>query len=153
MEIFVEWLGKCHGRRAEELWSCFLGEYCERPLWKRCSRTCRSLGWCFAFVDFSEVRHYPIPLASSSSSSSSSSGSSLSTGSGSSSIVGISLSQTHEEEVSLEEDKYSLRQDRYPLRTSPQFLGPQIEDILSALAAVTQECNSSKSFSKSSTFY
>ncbi|EEB96863.1 hypothetical protein MPER_03924, partial [Moniliophthora perniciosa FA553] len=48
----------------------------------------------------------------------------------------------HEEEVSLQDDKYSLRQDRYPLRTSPQFLGPQIEDILAALAAVTQECNS-----------
>ena len=37
-----------------------------------------------------------------------------------------------------------MRQDRYPLRTAPQFLGPQAEDILSALAAITQECNSSK---------
>ena len=44
----------------------------------------------------------------------------------------------------MEEDRYSLRQDRYPLRTAPQFLGPQAEDILSALAAITQECNSSK---------
>ncbi|KAJ8083490.1 hypothetical protein AAF712_013794 [Marasmius tenuissimus] len=47
-----------------------------------------------------------------------------------------------EEEVSIKDDKYSLRQDRYPLRTSPQFVGPQIEDILSALTVVTQECNS-----------
>ncbi|KAJ7703111.1 phenylalanine ammonia-lyase [Mycena rosella] len=57
-------------------------------------------------------------------------------------LEGSKLAETHEEELSLEDDKYSLRQDRYPLRTSPQFLGPQIEDILSALSAVTQECNS-----------
>ncbi|KAJ7783266.1 L-Aspartase-like protein [Mycena metata] len=57
-------------------------------------------------------------------------------------LEGSKLAETHEEEVSLEEDKQTLRQDRYPLRTSPQFLGPQIEDILSALTAVTQECNS-----------
>lgn len=59
-------------------------------------------------------------------------------------LQGSKLAQLHEEEVSLQEDRYSLRQDRYPLRTSPQFLGPQIEDILSALTAITQECNSSK---------
>lgn len=58
-------------------------------------------------------------------------------------LEGSKLAQLHEEEVSLEDDRYSLRQDRYPLRTSPQFLGPQIEDILSALSAITQECNSS----------
>ncbi|CAK5281746.1 unnamed protein product [Mycena citricolor] len=57
-------------------------------------------------------------------------------------LEGSKLAQAHEEETSLEDDKYSLRQDRYPLRTSPQFLGPQIEDILSALKTVTQECNS-----------
>ncbi|KAF9049807.1 L-Aspartase-like protein [Panaeolus papilionaceus] len=57
-------------------------------------------------------------------------------------LQGSSLAQLHEEEVSLEEDRYLLRQDRYPLRTAPQFLGPQIEDILSALNAITQECNS-----------
>ncbi|KAJ7178475.1 phenylalanine ammonia-lyase [Mycena crocata] len=57
-------------------------------------------------------------------------------------LEGSKFAETHEEELSLEEDKYSLRQDRYPLRTSAQFLGPQIEDILSALSAVTQECNS-----------
>ncbi|TFK44776.1 L-Aspartase-like protein [Crucibulum laeve] len=57
-------------------------------------------------------------------------------------LEGSKFVQMHEEEVNLDEDRYSLRQDRYPLRTSPQFLGPQIEDILSALTAVTQECNS-----------
>ncbi|KAF7346985.1 Phenylalanine ammonia-lyase [Mycena venus] len=59
-------------------------------------------------------------------------------------LDGSKLAQTHEKEVSIYVDKYLLRQDRYPLRTSPQFLGPQIEDILSALSpsAVTQECNS-----------
>lgn len=40
------------------------------------------------------------------------------------------------------DDAGKLRQDRYAWRTSPQFLGPQIEDILSALVTVTQECNS-----------
>jgi phenylalanine ammonia-lyase len=53
------------------------------------------------------------------------------------------FAQLHEEEVSFKEDQYNLRQDRYPLRTAPQFIGPQIEDILSALTAITRECNSS----------
>ncbi|KAJ7201908.1 L-Aspartase-like protein [Mycena pura] len=57
-------------------------------------------------------------------------------------LKGSKLAETHAEESSFADDKHSLRQDRYPLRTSPQFLGPQVEDILSALAAVTQECNS-----------
>ncbi|KAF9464991.1 L-Aspartase-like protein [Collybia nuda] len=57
-------------------------------------------------------------------------------------LEGSKLAHLHEEEVGINDDQYSLRQDRYPLRTSPQFLGPQIEDILSALTAVTQECNS-----------
>ena len=48
-----------------------------------------------------------------------------------------------EGERNISEDHGLLRQDRYPLRTAPQFLGPQIEDILSALNTVTQECNSS----------
>ena len=55
-----------------------------------------------------------------------------------------------EEEASIDDDKGILRQDRYPLRTSPQFLGPQVEDILSALDTITQECNSSKFGSSSS---
>lgn len=64
-------------------------------------------------------------------------------------LEGSKLAQLHEVEVGINDDQYSLRQDRYPLRTSPQFLGPQIEDILSALTAVTQECNSSASLTLS----
>jgi phenylalanine ammonia-lyase len=48
-----------------------------------------------------------------------------------------------EGECNIAEDHGLLRQDRYPLRTAPQFLGPQIEDILQALNTVTLECNSS----------
>ena len=58
-------------------------------------------------------------------------------------LEGSKLARLHENEVSIYDDQYSLRQDRYPLRTAPQFLGPQIEDVLAALTAVTQECNSS----------
>lgn len=58
-------------------------------------------------------------------------------------LEGSKFAQLHDVEVGINDDQYSLRQDRYPLRTSPQFLGPQIEDILAALTAVTQECNSS----------
>ncbi|KAF9481550.1 phenylalanine ammonia-lyase [Pholiota conissans] len=57
-------------------------------------------------------------------------------------LEGSKLAQLHEAEVKLQDDRYLLRQDRYPLRTSPQFLGPQIEDLLSALTAITRECNS-----------
>jgi len=48
-----------------------------------------------------------------------------------------------EEERTIAEDEGRLRQDRYALRTAPQFLGPQIEDILSALERVRMECNTS----------
>lgn len=48
-----------------------------------------------------------------------------------------------EKDVCIDEDQGELRQDRYSLRTAPQFLGPQIEDIISALNTVTIECNSS----------
>ncbi|KAI9508550.1 phenylalanine ammonia-lyase [Russula earlei] len=47
-----------------------------------------------------------------------------------------------EKEVTIDQDQGELRQDRYPLRTAPQFLGPQIEDILAALNSVSIECNS-----------
>lgn len=50
---------------------------------------------------------------------------------------------TKEEEVSHSQDAGVLRQDRYPLRTAPQFLGPQIEDLLHSLESLTIECNSS----------
>ena len=59
-------------------------------------------------------------------------------------LEGSKLAHLEEENVKLVDDKYSLRQDRYALRTSPQFLGPQIEDILAAFNTITQECNSSK---------
>ena len=61
-------------------------------------------------------------------------------------LEGSSLAVTGDEkELLLDEDIGRLRQDRYPLRTAPQFLGPQIEDIASALASLTQEANSSES--------
>ncbi|KAF8608246.1 phenylalanine ammonia-lyase [Ceratobasidium sp. AG-I] len=57
-------------------------------------------------------------------------------------LEGSSLAQRGEEkEVTIEEDEGVLRQDRYPLRTAPQFIGPQLEDILHAWSVVTQECN------------
>ena len=59
-------------------------------------------------------------------------------------LEGSKLAQLHEEEVTLAEDRYSLRQDRYPLRTAPQFLGPQVEDLLASLKTITLECNSSE---------
>ena len=48
-----------------------------------------------------------------------------------------------EKEVTIDQDQGELRQDRYPLRTAPQFLGPQIEDILAAMNSIQIECNSS----------
>ncbi|RXW24998.1 hypothetical protein EST38_g852 [Candolleomyces aberdarensis] len=56
-------------------------------------------------------------------------------------LQGSKIAHMHEEEVNLSEDRYSLKQDRYPIRTAPQFLGPQLEDILAAHATVTLECN------------
>ena len=58
-------------------------------------------------------------------------------------LKGSKLAGGHEKDVCITEDQGELRQDRYTLRTAPQFLGPQIEDIISALNSVTIECNSS----------
>jgi phenylalanine ammonia-lyase len=58
-------------------------------------------------------------------------------------LKGSKLAGGHEKDVTIQEDQGKLRQDRYTLRTAPQFLGPQIEDIISALHTVTIECNSS----------
>jgi len=55
--------------------------------------------------------------------------------------------EADEVELTTEEDKGELRQDRYPLRTAPQFIGPQLDDIASAIRVVTVECNSSMSIS------
>jgi phenylalanine ammonia-lyase len=55
------------------------------------------------------------------------------------------LAVNDEKEVTIDQDQGELRQDRYPLRTAPQFLGPQIEDILAALNSISIECNSSTS--------
>lgn len=57
-------------------------------------------------------------------------------------LEGSQFAVTHEEEVTIAEDIGQLRQDRYPLRTAPQFIGPQLEDLLTSLATITQECNS-----------
>lgn len=58
-------------------------------------------------------------------------------------LKGSKLAGGQEKDVFISEDQGELRQDRYTLRTAPQFLGPQIEDIVSALNSVTVECNSS----------
>jgi len=52
------------------------------------------------------------------------------------------LAVSDEKEVTIDQDEGELRQDRYPLRTAPQFLGPQIEDILASLSSLQIECNS-----------
>jgi phenylalanine ammonia-lyase len=58
-------------------------------------------------------------------------------------LDGSTFAQTHEEEVTIDQDEGVLRQDRYPLRTAPQFIGPQVEDLLQSLKTITIECNSS----------
>ena len=66
-------------------------------------------------------------------------------------LEGSKLAQAEEsgedgenEEVTIEEDKGKLRQERYALRTAPQFIGPQVEDLMSAMKALGVECNSSE---------
>ncbi|KAF8799644.1 phenylalanine ammonia-lyase [Phlegmacium glaucopus] len=57
-------------------------------------------------------------------------------------LEGSKFAVTHEEELTIEEDQGTLRQDRYPLRTAPQFIGPQVEDLLQSLKTITIESNS-----------
>ena len=59
-------------------------------------------------------------------------------------LEGTQFAVTVEEEKHISDDMGELRQDRYPLRTAARFLGPQVEDILSALSTLTIECNSSE---------
>ncbi|KAH9922067.1 phenylalanine ammonia-lyase [Fomitopsis serialis] len=56
-------------------------------------------------------------------------------------LAGTQFAVTKEEERNIKDDAGELRQDRYPLRTAAQFLGPQIEDLLHALAQIQLECN------------
>jgi len=58
-------------------------------------------------------------------------------------LEGSTFAITHEKEVTIAEDEGKLRQDRYPLRTAPQFIGPQVEDLLQSVKTITIECNSS----------
>ncbi|KAF7315137.1 Phenylalanine ammonia-lyase [Mycena indigotica] len=57
-------------------------------------------------------------------------------------LEGSKFAITSEQEVTIEEDEGVLRQDRYPLRTAPQWIGPQIQDLISSLETITLECNS-----------
>ncbi len=56
-------------------------------------------------------------------------------------LEGSKFAVTHEKELTIKEDEGTLRQDRYSLRTAPQFIGPQVEDLLESLKTVTRECN------------
>ncbi|KAG0145230.1 hypothetical protein CROQUDRAFT_723546 [Cronartium quercuum f. sp. fusiforme G11] len=59
-------------------------------------------------------------------------------------LAGSSLAVHKEEErdLSADMDQNVLRQDRYPLRTAPQWLGPQIEDLLQVDKTLSCEINS-----------
>jgi len=47
-----------------------------------------------------------------------------------------------EHDFEREKAKQILRQDRYPLRTAPQWVGPQLEDLLVAHQTIAKELNS-----------
>ena len=55
-------------------------------------------------------------------------------------LTGSQLARPEHED---EENPGGLKQDRYALRTSPQWIGPQLEDLALAHEQVTTECNSS----------
>ena len=54
-------------------------------------------------------------------------------------LTGSKLAHPEHED---EENRKGLKQDRYALRTSPQWIGPQLEDLVLAHEQVTTECNS-----------
>ncbi len=54
-------------------------------------------------------------------------------------LTGSQLAHPEHED---EENRGGLKQDRYALRTSPQWMGPQLEDLILAHEQITVECNS-----------
>ncbi|KAK0194557.1 phenylalanine ammonia-lyase [Armillaria mellea] len=58
-------------------------------------------------------------------------------------LEGSKFAKDEDSEVRLNEDPGILRQDRYAMRTSPQYLGPQLEDIHAAVKVIDLECNAS----------
>ncbi len=54
-------------------------------------------------------------------------------------LTGSQLAHSEHED---EENRGGLKQDRYALRTSPQWIGPQLEDLVLAHEQITVECNS-----------
>ncbi|BGP21577.1 phenylalanine/tyrosine ammonia-lyase [Rhodotorula toruloides] len=58
-------------------------------------------------------------------------------------LEGSRFAVHHEEEVKVKDDEGILRQDRYPLRTSPQWLGPLVSDLIHAHAVLTIEAGQS----------
>ncbi|GAA6031989.1 hypothetical protein JCM8097_003376 [Rhodosporidiobolus ruineniae] len=57
-------------------------------------------------------------------------------------LSGSSFAVEKEEEIAVKDDEGVLRQDRYPLRTSPQWLGPILSDLVNAHAILTTEISS-----------
>ncbi|CAF9912667.1 MAG: hypothetical protein ALECFALPRED_008241 [Alectoria fallacina] len=53
----------------------------------------------------------------------------------------LTSSQLARPEHEDEENRLGLRQDRYALRTSPQWIGPQLEDLALAHEQISVECN------------
>ena len=57
-------------------------------------------------------------------------------------LRGSKLAVSEEHDVAIQDDVGILRQDRYPLRTSPQWIGPQLESLKLAKKQVEIELNS-----------
>lgn len=57
-------------------------------------------------------------------------------------LQGSSFAIDKEEELKVHEDDGVLRQDRYPLRTSAQWVGPMVQDLIAAHETLRIELNS-----------
>ena len=57
-------------------------------------------------------------------------------------LYGSKLAMSEEHDVAVQEDIGILRQDRYPLRTSPEWIGPQLESLDLAVEQIETELNS-----------